>query len=213
MAVHAIPPSYAFGSNVFVIVGDRTAVVDAGSEGNSSYTVNKVREALGGRSLDMLILTHAHYDHIGGVPAIVDEFGCTVYAGKDARAIADADSSVTLCDDFDGTPVQVEVEELADGDVIDLGGHRLRVMDTPGHTVGEICLYDEKSSDLFSGDVVFKTGVGRTDLPTGSSADMAWSLRRLANIQINILYPGHGSCCTDGNASVRHAMRIMGMEQ
>jgi glyoxylase-like metal-dependent hydrolase (beta-lactamase superfamily II) len=208
-----IPPSYVFGSNVFVILGNKTAAIDAGSEGNSSYTVSRIRDALGGRPLDMLILTHAHYDHIGGVPAVVSEFGCTVYAGKDARAIADADSSITLCGDFDGTPVQIEVEELADGDVIDLGGCRLRVIDAPGHTAGGICLYDETSLDMFSGDTVFEKGVGRTDLPTGSHADMVRSLRGLANLQINRLYPGHGDCCDDGNASVRYAMRIMGMEK
>lgn len=82
---------------------------------------------------------------------------------------------------------------LTDGAKIDLGDSTLRVIHTPGHTPGSICLYEAQSKSLFSGDTVFPYGsVGRTDLPGGSSRDLIRSISRLVKLDVSVLYPGHG---------------------
>ena len=98
-----------------------------------------------------------------------------------------------------------------DGDVFDLGDCRLRVIETPGHTIGSICLYDEVSSDLFSGDCFFVDGVGRCDHPTASPDDMRASLRKLRDIDFSGLYSGHGPVVkSDGKRFLEKAIQIMG---
>jgi glyoxylase-like metal-dependent hydrolase (beta-lactamase superfamily II) len=96
-------------------------------------------------------------------------------------------------------------------DVIDIGEHRLRVINTPGHTCGGICLYDEVTGSLFSGDTVFGSGIGRTDLPSGSAKELAMSLKKLSGIDVKTLYPGHMDIVSDGNRAIRNGLRMMGV--
>lgn len=107
----------------------------------------------------------------------------------------------------------MEVDELRDGEIIDLGEHRLRVIDTPGHTSGSISLYDEVTKSLFSGDTLFQMGVGRTDFPTGSYEELAGSLIKLSNIEIKSLYPGHGNISEHGDRMVRYGLDMMGVRR
>jgi len=104
----------------------------------------------------------------------------------------------------------MEVSDTADGDIFDNGDHRLRVVSTPGHTKGSICLFDENSRDLYSGDTVFLSGVGRMDLPSGSYDDMRSSLDRISKLNIIGLFPGHGGTSREyGPDYVRRAARIV----
>jgi len=94
---------------------------------------------------------------------------------------------------------------LRDGDQVGA----LRVIHTPGHTPGGICLYDEATHDLLSGDTVFSDGAfGRTDLPGGDEAALRLSLERLAALDVRGLYPGHGSPVETGGG--RHITAAQG---
>ena len=195
MTITPLPTSVPYDSSVYLVVSDRTMLVDAGT-GIDRGLPSRIREALGGRDLDMVVATHCHYDHIGGIAAVVEEFGCPVYAGeRDLAAITDADDTYTLASHFGASTAPMEALPLRDGELIDLGGMELKVIWTPGHTPGSICLHDERSGALISGDTLFETGIGRTDFPGGSMGDMRRSLRLLSNIDIRELYPGHGSVC------------------
>jgi hydroxyacylglutathione hydrolase len=80
---------------------------------------------------------------------------------------------------------------LKDGSLIKLGNEALKVLHTPGHTPGSICLLDEKL--VFTGDTLFAGGIGRTDFPGGSMSEMRDSLKKLMELPLNLLlYPGHG---------------------
>ncbi|MCL2148183.1 MAG: MBL fold metallo-hydrolase [Methanomassiliicoccaceae archaeon] len=211
MVVHRIDSGSSHGSNMYLVAGSRTALIDAGVRYESAENIARLRAALKGRGLDMVILTHFHADHTGGLSDIVVEFGAEALAGAgDAPYIEAGDPLYTLSYMFGGTD-PVEVTGLTDGDLIDLGEHRLRVVDTPGHTSGGICLYDEATRSLFSGDTVFGQGVGRTDFPSGSAEELVRSLRRLSGMDIGTLYPGHMGVAADGNRAVRAGLAMMGV--
>ncbi|MDR1690960.1 MAG: MBL fold metallo-hydrolase [Candidatus Methanoplasma sp.] len=211
MVVHLVNSGLQSGSNIYLVVGSRTALIDAGLDRDSARNIAAIKKLLNGRGLDMIILTHFHFDHIGGLNDMLDEFGSEAYAGAgDAPYIANCDSAYTLSEMFGGTLEPTEITELMEGDVIDLGEHRLRVVNTPGHTCGGICLYDEVTSSLFSGDTVFSCGIGRTDFPTGSAKELAASLRKLSGIDVGMLYPGHSETDSDGNRAIRYGLMMIG---
>ncbi len=95
---------------------------------------------------------------------------------------------------------------LKDKETLDLGDVKLKVIHTPGHTPGSICLYEPRSKSLFSGDTVFPFGsVGRTDLPGGDAKEIIHSIKRL-----KILYPGHGEISTkDVNEQIMNSLELV----
>lgn len=209
MVVHCIQSSIPYDSNIYLVVSDRTMLVDSGT-GEDRSVVDRIKSVLAGRNLDMIVATHCHYDHIGGMGSIAEEFGCEIYAeSSDARHMRDADSCFILSDMFDGSIQPMRVNDLKDGQTIDLGGLSFEVIWTPGHTEGSICLYDRSSQMLISGDTLFQTGFGRTDFPGGSTSSMRSSLIRLSNIDIRELYPGHGSKYTSWNRSMMDRILTM----
>ena len=211
MTVHRIVSEDASDSNIYLIVGTRTVLVDTGTGSCSDVVIDGIKNVLGNRKLDNIVLTHCHFDHIGGLRALVKEFDAEPMAGMgDAPYIANGDPAYTLSRMFGGDLGHMDMRELVEGDIMDLGEHRLRVIDTPGHTMGGICLYDEITKGLFSGDTVFAQGVGRTDFVSGSSYDMRSSLKKLNQLDIGTLYPGHMECAKDGNRSVEYGLLMMG---
>lgn len=144
---------------------------------------------------------------------MVDSFGCEVKAGfRDAKYIREDDPSHTLTDLFDETVRPVpEVQDLHEGDIIDTGDHRFTVLETPGHSEGSICLYEPETGILISGDTVFTRAYGRTDFPGGSNAVMIDSLKRLSDLDIRELYPGHENTSKNFTGdNIRDILRKMG---
>ncbi|MCL2295519.1 MAG: MBL fold metallo-hydrolase [Methanomassiliicoccaceae archaeon] len=211
MVVHQINPGASSDSNIYLVIGSRTVLIDAGTGNESEENIAKIRSVLNERNLDMIVLTHFHFDHVGGLRDVMDEFGSEAFAGAgDAPYIMSGDPAYTLSELFGGRTRSVEVTELMDGDTIDIGEHRLRVINTPGHTCGGICLYDEITHSLFSGDTVFGYGVGRTDFVSGSAKELTLSLKKLSGIDVKTLYPGHMDIVSDGNRAIRDGLIMMG---
>jgi glyoxylase-like metal-dependent hydrolase (beta-lactamase superfamily II) len=76
--------------------------------------------------------------------------------------------------------------------VLDIGKWKLEVMETPGHSLGSLCLYERNEKILFSGDTIFPDGnIGRTDMYGGDTAELIRSIERLTNLDVNTIYPGH----------------------
>ena len=112
---------------------------------------------------------------------------------------------------FGGSIDPMDVIDFREGDRIDLGGHILTPIYTPGHTIGSICVLDEVSGSLFSGDTVFVDGVGNTMHPTGSDKMLIDSLNKLKDVQFDGLYPGHGPFVSkDGQRFVDKGLKMMG---
>lgn len=201
-----------YDSNVYLLKGDRNVLIDTSTGISPRMMIENIHAILGSASLDMIILTHCHGDHIGGMYALMDEFGCEAYAfPPDSQYIRENNDRYILGSLLGTTHTIANVNDLQNGQVIDIGSHRLRVIHTPGHTAGGICLYDELGHDLFSGDMLFLNGVGRTDFPSGSFSDLRESLNLISNIEIRGLYPGHGNCSEQyGSDYVKRGLRLIG---
>ncbi|MDT8357750.1 MAG: MBL fold metallo-hydrolase [Methanomicrobiaceae archaeon] len=139
--------------------------------------------------IDTIVLTHCHYDHIAHLAEIAHMCSATVYIHpEDAHGLNDARMNLSI--HFGARlPPGGPATPLREGAMVG----PLRVIHTPGHTPGSICLYDPDERILFSGDTVFSDGgFGRTDFPGGSMEELGRSLEKLAGLDVRGLYPGHG---------------------
>lgn len=154
-----------------------------------------------GRALAAICLTHGHFDHILSAKRLRDETGAKIYIhALDAPALSDpALNLVDVCGAqgaFEPCLADGLFETESGRGVFSAAGVEFRVLHTPGHTKGSVCLYDQAARVLFSGDTLFENGCGRTDFPTGDPRAMAASLRALARLPGDVrLYPGHGASC------------------
>jgi hydroxyacylglutathione hydrolase len=168
-------------SNIYVVGRDEAIVIDTGV-GNSANPVWPQLEELGVApgNVKGVVLTHAHHDHAMGAFIILQRANPKVYVHRlDAQYIASHLG-----------PNLVKVE---DGDIIPTELWPLEVIWTPGHTKGGMCLYAREQGILFSGDTVFPDGYyGAYYGESGSLQEMVESLRRLSEVDVEVMLPGHG---------------------
>lgn len=140
-----------------------------------------------------ILLTHGHFDHIMGVAGVKKEYDIPIYASKDeVEVLADPQINVST---MMGAYLSMKADKLfSDGDVLELAGMKLKVISTPGHTIGSVCFYMEEEKVLISGDTLFEASVGRSDFPTGSSRQLIESIKtRLFVLPDDTdVFPGHG---------------------
>ncbi len=149
---------------------------------------------------EAILLSHGHFDHISAVPGLREIYpGLPVYAMKQELKLL-SEPGLNLSGRYTEEIRLCDVTELCDGQSLELAGLRLRAIWTPGHTAGSCCYYDEEHGILFSGDTLFCCSYGRTDLPTGSDADIIRSIReRLLVLPEEVkVYPGHEESSTIG---------------
>lgn len=140
-----------------------------------------------------ILLTHGHFDHIMGVAGVKKEYNIPIYASRDeVEVLANPQINVST---MMGAYMSMKADELfSDGDVLELAGMKLKVISTPGHTIGSVCFYMEEEKVLISGDTLFEASVGRSDFPTGSSRQLIESIKtRLFVLPDDTdVFPGHG---------------------
>ncbi len=209
MTIHRIGSIVPQDSNIFLLIGESTMLIDTGTGIMSGPVIEHVASLLNGKKLNSIVLTHHHYDHIGGLKDFISAFEPAVFAGsKDASIIRKGGQDRIFRVDISPCP---DLKELSDGNSIDLGGHLLEIIETPGHTKGGICLFDHVTGSLFSGDTVFSEGVGRTDFEGGDIRELRKSLHRLKELDVIDLYPGHGPVVMgSGKDSIIKGLRYTG---
>lgn len=182
----------SLGTNCYIVASEKSNafVIDPGDE------AVKIKNFLVQRKLTarFVVNTHGHIDHIKADA----EMGLPVSLHQDDREMA-VDPEKNMMTAFFGTFRPVTPERLLkDGDTVALDELEFKVIHTPGHTPGGICL--SRKDVLFSGDTLFKDGIGRTDLPGSSERLMGESLKKLSSLAKNtIVYPGHGPETTIGD--------------
>jgi len=161
-------------TNCYIVsdpVTKEAIVVDPGDE------PEEILPEIGSLNIRYIVITHGHWDHIGAVSALKK--------ATKAKVLMQAKATYSLKPD----------QEIKEGDEVVFGQTKLKVLATPGHSPGGICLYSDKH--LFSGDTLFYGTYGRTDLLGSSQKDMEASLKRLATLPDDtIVYPGHGRSTT-----------------
>lgn len=143
-----------------------------------------------------VLLTHAHFDHIGAARAVCSALAIPLWIGAgDAAFLTDADSNLSR------RYGSVEIRNLhadrllREGDVLSQGTESLRVLETPGHTPGSLCFLGD--GILFSGDTLFYESIGTMDFPGGDWNSMRSSIVKLQALPGNyVIYPGHGESTT-----------------
>ncbi|MEM4258178.1 MAG: MBL fold metallo-hydrolase [Candidatus Thermoplasmatota archaeon] len=194
MVVYAISGK-GYDSNVYIIPGTKTTVIDTGTGMNKTYVLDQIQRYIDIQDIDQIVLTHEHFDHVGGVSNILQALPKKVTIFAHAHAIESLKSGVSEFADILGIemPKILVDHPLYGEEQIVLGDEQYLVLSTPGHSLGGLCLYGKTSKTLFSGDIVFAYGgFGRYDFIGGNKQALFGSIRKLAALEISDLYPGHG---------------------
>lgn len=177
---------HGLGENTYIYYDENTlegVVVDPGEKDEriaKAITDNKI-------VVKGILLTHGHFDHIGGVAYVKSLTRTDIYAAQAEDAI--------LC----GTAVKADYP-LQDNAVLSFNNFKLKMIHTPGHTCGSCCYYDEQNGVIFTGDTLFYRDIGRTDLKTGNYGAIIDSVKsKLFTLPDNVIvYPGHGQSSAIG---------------
>jgi glyoxylase-like metal-dependent hydrolase (beta-lactamase superfamily II) len=183
------------GSHSYLIKGEDLCVlidpgvrqhVDALQRGMSNAGVSV-------RDVDLVICTHEHFDHIGANKHFQDTAMISAHRYA-ATKLACGDEEITMCranaQDVNGYRVHMWLENIS---LIDAGDWKLKILHTPGHTSGCICIYEPRKRVLISGDTVFAKGTISDISKSGSYGEYINSLRRLNTMKIDLILPGHGA--------------------
>jgi glyoxylase-like metal-dependent hydrolase (beta-lactamase superfamily II) len=174
----------AYQTNCYIIHEESSktcCVIDPG------YDADRILGKLDalGLTLEAVLLTHGHFDHVGAVKDLAAETQCDVYLHSEDLTMPPMMTAGAL----------YYTKTYAEGSLLKLAGLEISVLHTPGHTPGSVCLLADNS--IFSGDTLFQGSCGRTDLPGGNWATITQSLKRLAALEGNFwVFPGHGGSTT-----------------
>ena len=172
-------------NNVWVVGDDSECVVI-----DAPHDVAAILEVVGGRRVKAILCTHAHDDHVRVAPELSEATGARVHLHPDDAPVWELTH-----------PNQGWDSDLADEQVIDVGGTPLRVLHTPGHAPGAVCFYAQELGELFSGDTLFNGGPGATGRSFSDAELIVASIRSKLFVlpDDTVVHTGHGPDITIGD--------------
>ncbi|MDF1555215.1 MAG: MBL fold metallo-hydrolase [Deferrisomatales bacterium] len=193
--------------NTYLITGRVPLLIDPGHRAFFSQVETELRRVgLGSDTIGAVLITHGHPDHLEGAAG---------FAGRPARVGLHEIEAARL-PEFDdafyrargAAPPEVTIDFfLQEGDLT-IGDHTLQTLHTPGHSPGSVCLYWPEHKVLFTGDVLFNRGLGRTDLPGGNGEELKRSIRRLGALDVEWMLSGHGEPL-QGNTAFQRNLELV----
>ena len=197
-----------FGMNCYILwsaPGGECIVIDPGMMQQSEKDM--ITSFIDGNNLTLkhLLLTHCHIDHACAARWLSNRYGVKIEGGAKEAIIAEQmpSQAARFGLKIDSSPLVID-KILDDGDVINFAGEKIKVLETPGHSPGSLSFYCPDSSVIFTGDVVFKSSIGRTDLTGGSFSVLIDSIKTkiMTLPHDTVIAPGHGDTTTVGDEMV-----------
>ena len=176
-------------SNTYFINGSKKILIDPGHHhlfGNVKGHLSRL--SITPQDIDFILLTHAHPDHVEAVRGFSNSQALILLHEAEldfVKKLAPHYGAAMGIADFE-PQILMREGEMQVGDMV------FQIIHTPGHSPGSICLYWPQEKALFTGDVIFYQGIGRTDLPGGDGQALKESIRRLSGLEVEHLLPGHG---------------------
>ncbi len=191
-----------FGEITYVVWDDASleaAIVDAGMSTDAERRAIDLFIAENELKIKYLLNTHVHLDHTFGVPYIEKQYGVKLSASPLDTPLADRIEQQAVLFHLPIKPSNVTIaNELREGDVLYLGDNKLEVIEVPGHTPGGLAFYSPEQHFVLTGDSLFHSSIGRTDLPGGNHATLVKAVtdNLLSLPPDTVVYPGHGQSTT-----------------
>lgn len=185
-------------TNSYIVGCEETqqgVVIDPGAQGKR--IVSEIERS--GLDIRYVLITHAHFDHIGAIGQVVEATGARLAIHPNERPLLEAGGGASMWG-FKVDPSPTPDVELSEGQTIEVGELRFQVLFTPGHSPGGVTFYEADEGVAFDGDVLFSNGVGRTDLPGGDRGTLMRSIKDVlfALPDETVIYSGHGPKTTVG---------------
>jgi len=191
-----------FAENTYLLTQNEEAlVIDPGFTEDEEY--HKIKSKIGDENLELkaIVLTHAHVDHVLGLHKILNDFEVPVFLNDQDRYLWDNFASQAAMFGFQVQGLDVDPEPLRAQESWQIGAFSFDVRYTPGHAPDHVSLYSEEDGMVIGGDVLFREGIGRTDLYKGDFSVLETSIReKLYTLpEETTVYPGHGPSTTIGH--------------
>lgn len=179
-------------TNCYVVIDETNhcLIIDPGENGQKIAKYLNENEL----SIDAILLTHGHFDHIGAVDYLYERFHCPIYIHQDdLPMLRDVKTNLS----FFVEPFVVKAPVEASNENMKIGSFNLKWLHLPGHCPGSSMIYLPDESIIFSGDVLFKGSIGRYDFSNSSKSDTIKSLEKIKAYDFDaVIYPGHGDTTT-----------------
>lgn len=210
--VYTVPVSGLIEENAYFYIDEQSQcgfVIDPGSEPDRLLALIKKK----GWKIERILVTHGHFDHIGGAGKIREALGCPIVSHPTPEDYPG--NPYTNLSFYHGETIELEdVEAVNEGSVVSLKDNpefSLKVIETPGHTTDSVIYYSEKNALAFVGDTIFRGSVGRWDLPGGDLETLRQSIvKKVFSLPGNtVLYSGHSEPTTVGEEAKKNAISFL----